>query len=341
MPDEATHQGGRGSRPSPKGRQVDAVALAEVRALLGDRERRRDLLIEHLHLLNDAHGFLSRRHMAALAAEMRLSQAEVHEVASFYAHFRIADEDADAALPVVRVCDGIACMLAGAAARKAALEREFAGIARVESAPCIGACDRAPAVVAGFRTVADLGAATLRAAAPAREVAPAAADVALAAARAGGAYRLLAACRDGTLGREDVFAALDAAGLRGLGGAGFPTGRKWRLVAAQPAPRLMAVNADEGEPGTFKDRWFMESAPHRVLEAALIAAWAVGCEAIYLYVRDEYPEAREALAAALGALSRAGLDGGVRIELRRGAGAYVCGEESAMLSSIADSSPQT
>ena len=334
MPDEATHQGGRGSRPSPKGRQVDAVALAEVRALLGDRERRRDLLIEHLHLLNDAHGFLSRRHMAALAAEMRLSQAEVHEVASFYAHFRIADEDADAALPVVRVCDGIACMLAGAAARKAALEREFAGIARVESAPCIGACDRAPAVVAGFRTVADLGAATLRAAAPAREVAPAAADVALAAARAGGAYRLLAACRDGTLGREDVFAALDAAGLRGLGGAGFPTGRKWRLVAAQPAPRLMAVNADEGEPGTFKDRWFMESAPHRVLEAALIAAWAVGCEAIYLYVRDEYPEAREALAAALGALSRAGLDGGVRIELRRGAGAYVCGEESAMLESI-------
>jgi formate dehydrogenase len=334
VPDEATHEGGRGSRPSPKGRQVDAAALAEVRALLGGRERRRDLLIEHLHLLNDAHGFLSRRHIAALAAEMRLSQAEVHEVASFYAHFRIADEAADATLPVVRVCDGIACMLAGATARKAELERELAGIARVEAAPCIGACDRAPAVVAGFRTVGDLGAATVRAAAPAREVAPAAADAALAAARAEGAYRLLAACRDGTLDREGVFAALDAAGLRGLGGAGFPTGRKWRLVAAQPAPRLMAVNADEGEPGTFKDRWFMESAPHRVLEASLIAAWAVGCEAIYLYVRDEYPEAREALAAALGALSRAGLDGGVRFELRRGAGAYVCGEESAMLESI-------
>jgi formate dehydrogenase len=330
---EASPQPKRG-RVAPKGRQIDPVARAEVLRLLGDAPRRRDLLIEHLHLLNDAQGCLTHAQLAALAETMKLSQAEVFEVASFYAHFRIVPAMTDPVLPVIRVCDGVACMIAGAAARKADLVARFAGIAEVESAPCIGACDRAPAVAAGFRSPPVLDATSLRAASASCPIGDAAADAALAAARAAGAYAQLGSCRSGAIAREAIFAALDASGLRGLGGAGFPTGRKWRLVAAQPAPRLMAINADEGEPGTFKDRWFLEQAPHRVLEAALLAAWAVGCETIYLYIRDEYPEARETMAAAIGALGRAGLLGDTTIDLRRGAGAYVCGEESAMLESI-------
>ncbi len=328
--------GRRESRPVPKGRQVDPVALGEVGALLGTRSRARDLLIEHLHLLNDAHGCLTIRHLAALAEEMRLAFAEVYEVATFYAHFEIVDGAAAPALPVVRVCDGIACMMAGAAERHRLLAEALAGRARIVAAPCIGACDRAPAVALGFHvldsaSVADVGTAI---AAPVTPPSLDAADRTLSAYRAGGGYRTLVACREGRMNSEQVFAELDASGMRGLGGAGFPTGRKWRLVAAQPAPRLMAINADEGEPGTFKDRWLLEREPHRVLDGALIAAWATGCETVYLYIRDEYPEARAILGAAIDAAAQAGLLGAVRIEMRRGAGAYVCGEESAMLESI-------
>jgi formate dehydrogenase beta subunit len=325
---------GRSARPLPKGRQVDEQARAEIQGLLGERSRARDLLIEHLHLINDRHGALSLRHLAALAAEMRLSYAEVYEVATFYAHFRILERIADEdALPVVRVCDGIACMIAGAGARETALRAALQGKARVEAAPCIGACHQAPAAVVGFRTVPSIAAAAL-ASPEVPAISPATADAALHAYRASGGHAMIEACRNGTMSATSVFDALDAAGMRGLGGAGFPTGRKWRLVASQPAPRLMAINADEGEPGTFKDRWFLEQHAHRVLEGALIGAWATGCATIYLYVRDEYPEARETLSAALGALERAGMLGGVRVDLRRGAGAYVCGEESAMLESI-------
>jgi NADH:ubiquinone oxidoreductase subunit F (NADH-binding)/NADH:ubiquinone oxidoreductase subunit E len=333
-PGDVPRRDNRGVRPVPKGRQVDPVALAEIRSLLAGRLRARDLLIEHLHLINDRHGVLALGHLAALAHEMRLSYAEVYEVASFYAHFRIVETPgAEDGLPVVRVCDGIACMMAGAAGREAELRAALAGHARVEPAPCIGACAQAPAAVVGFRTLPRIDVAALaEAVVPA--VSDAEADAALTAYRAAGGLAQLAACRDGGTLPAAVFDALDAAGMRGLGGAGFPTGRKWRLVAAQPAPRLMAVNADEGEPGTFKDRWFLEQHAHRVLEGALIGAAAVGCSTIYVYVRDEYPEARATLAGAIGAFDRAGLLGGVRVELRRGAGAYVCGEESAMLESI-------
>lgn len=324
----------RKSRPLPKGRQVDAGALADVRRLIGDAPRARDELIECLHLLNDAQGALFLPQLAALATVMRLSYAEVYEVASFYAHFRLVDGLPSPQLPVVRVCDGVACMIAGAAERHRDLAARLTGIARVEAAPCIGACDQAPAVVAGFRSVETLDPVAIAASAMPAIEDPAAADAALAAYRGAGGMAVLEACRSGARDRESVFAALDGSGLRGLGGAGFPSGRKWRLVATQPAPRLMAVNADEGEPGTFKDRWFMETSPYRVLEGALIGAWAVGCETIYVYVRDEYPEARDILAGAIAAIGRAGLAGGARIVLRRGAGAYVCGEESAMLESL-------
>ncbi len=338
MPDDETlnpsdRQPPRAGRSAPKGRQVDPAALTRIQALIGAQRPPRDELIECLHLLNDADGALFTPRLAALAHALGQSYAEVYEVASFYAHFRIVDADPSPQLPVVRVCDGIACMVAGAAARHRDLAARLAGVARVEAAPCIGACDRAPAAVAGFRRVAEFDRASLVAGDDAP--APAAAfDAELAAYRAAGGMSLLEACLSGARSAEDIFAALDAAGLRGLGGAGFPTGRKWRLVAAQPAPRLMAINADEGEPGTFKDRWFLETAPFRVLEAALVAAWAVGCEAIYVYLRDEYPEARARLAGAIDAMARAGACGAVRVVLRRGAGAYVCGEESAMLESL-------
>jgi formate dehydrogenase len=319
----------------PKGRQVDPASRAEISRLLGSAPRRRDLLIEHLHRINDVHGRLTKPLLAALAEEMKLAYAEVFEVATFYAHFRIVEaDDGMKVLPVVRICDGIACMIAGAATIETTLAAGLAGRAHVEPAPCLGACDHAPAVAKGFARCGDSSLATVSAALAVDDAAIPDQDAALAAYRRDGGYAALLGCRAGSRTPEQVFQALDESGLRGLGGAGFPTGRKWRLVAAQSAPRLMAINADEGEPGTFKDRWFLEQDSHRVLEGALIAAWATGCEAIYVYIRDEYPEARRIFADAVAALRRAELLGAVTISIRRGAGAYVCGEESAMLESL-------
>ena len=320
-------RGGKGRRFA-RGRQVAPEARAEVAALLGDRPRRRDLLVEHLHLLQDTFGALSRARLAALAEAMRLSQAEVYEVATFYAHFDVGGAPGGA---TVRVCDGVACAVAGNAALLAA---EVPG-ARVVPAPCMGRCAGAPAAMVGRNALdrADPGAvaAAVRGGAFAAVVPP---YRGLAAYRAEGGYALLRACLAGARSRESVIAEVEASGLRGLGGAGFPAARKWRFVAAEPEPRLMAVNADEGEPGTFKDRWVLETDPHRFLEGALLAAWVVGAGEIYVYLRDEYPAAREILLAELAALRGAGLEDAAAIRLRRGAGAYVCGEESALLESL-------
>ena len=327
--------GERRGRATPRGRQVEPGALAEVRALLGDRPRRADLLIEHLHLLQDECGHLSARHLAALAEEMRLPQVAVFEVATFYAHFDVVKEDGTPPPPVtVRVCDSVSCMLAGAERLLAELRRGFDPTAvRVLRAPCMGACDRAPACSAGRRLIAPATPDAVERAIAADELDPEPpAHIGLAAYRNMGGYRLLEAVREGA--RDDVVAQLSAADLRGLGGAGFPTGRKWEIVAAQPAPRYLCVNADEGEPGTFKDRHCLASDPHRVLEGALIAAHVVGIDRIYLYLRDEYPEIHAMLAAEIAELERAGLVAPGFVELRRGAGAYICGEESAMIESI-------
>ncbi|MFN3853876.1 MAG: NAD(P)H-dependent oxidoreductase subunit E [Phreatobacter sp.] len=320
----------------PKGRPLDGQALAAVRAALGDAPRRRDLLIEHLHTLQDRFGCLPASHLRALAEEMRLSEAEIFEVASFYHHFDIVKEGGRAPPAVtVRVCTSVSCMLAGGE-RLLAEARALADPARVRvvAAPCLGRCAGAPAAMVGQRAVEAASAAGLmdlagRGATRAEPPPP----VGLEAARAGGAYRLLADCLEGRRPADDLIAILSEAGLRGLGGAGFPAGRKWAAVRAQPAPRLMTVNADEGEPGTFKDRVFLETEPHRMLEGALVAAWAVGAERIVIYLRDEYPAVRQVLAEEIAALAAAGLMV-VPIELRRGAGAYICGEESAMLESI-------
>ncbi|WP_448188179.1 NAD(P)H-dependent oxidoreductase subunit E [Azospirillum sp. sgz301742] len=327
----------RSASPLTKGRPVDARALAEVRAVLGGEPRRRDLLIEHLHRIQDAFGALSAAHLAALAEEMRLSQAEVHEVATFYAHFDVVREGEPAPPPVtVRVCDGLTCSLAGAEDLHAELTRRMAPArVRVAPAPCMGRCDTGPSVLVGRRPVDHATPDSVAAAVAAGRIEP---DVPayqdFDAYTAGGGYRLLRDALDGRATPEDYIARLDGAGLRGLGGAGFPAGRKWRFLRERPAPRLMAVNADEGEPGTFKDRRLLEGSPHQMLEGMLIAAWAIEATDVFLYVRDEYPVIRAILAREIARLSAEGLDRVTRIHLRRGAGAYICGEESAMLESI-------
>ena len=324
------------ARAQPKGRQVDPAALAAVRVLLGARPRRRDLLIEHLHLIQDAEGCLPAAHLAALAHEMRMALAEIYEVATFYHHFDVVEDGEDRPPPVtVRVCESIACAMAGADALIEVLEARAGPELRVLRAPCMGACDRAPAAAVGRNPVAPADADRVLAAAARGALDPEIpAYAGLDACIAGGGYERLAACRGGALPVEAVLAALEESGLRGLGGAGFPTGRKWRLVRAEPAPRHLAVNADEGEPGTFKDRHFIETDPHRFLEGMLIAQWAVEAETAHIYLRDEYPACREILLAEIAALERAGLARSGSIALRRGAGAYICGEESAMLESL-------
>jgi len=323
-------------RRTPKGRQVDPTALAEVGALLGERSRQRDLLIEHLHLIQDRYGWLSAAHLAALAHEMRLALTEVYEVATFYAHFDVVKEgEAPPPAVTVRVCDSLSCALVGAERLLAELPQKLGPNVRVVRAPCMGACDRAPVCAVGHAQVmqADVAAVTAAAAAPVHAHAyptPAGFD----AYRRGGGYALLQACTGGARTRDDLIKLVSDAGLRGLGGAGFPTGRKWSLVRAEPAPRLFAVNCDEGEPGTFKDRSYLEQDPHRFIEGMLIAAWIVEAKDTYLYVRDEYPEVRLLLIDELAKVAQAGLSRHTTIHLRRGAGAYICGEESAMIESI-------
>ena len=304
--------------------------------MLGDRERRRDLLIEHLHLLQDRFGCLHARHLAALAEEMRLALVEVYEVASFYAHFDIVMEDEAPPLPLtVRVCDGLSCELAGAARLLEDLRRQLGDRARVVRAPCMGGCHRAPVVAIGHALHEHATVANVMAAVDGGGDHPTLPEFTdLAGYRTAGGYRLFRACLAGERKPEEIVEILDHSGLRGLGGAGFPTGRKWRLVRQEPRPRLVAVNADEGEPGTFKDRYFLETDPHRMIEGVLIAAWAVEADEVYIYLRDEYPQCRAILESEIAAVEAAGLMPRTRIHLRRGAGAYICGEESAMLESI-------
>ncbi len=337
LPPEDRGRAGRRRPPrTPKGRQVDPLALEEVRALLGDRERRRDLLIEHLHLIQDRYGHLSAAHLAALAQEMRLALTEVYEVATFYAHFDVVKEgEAPPPAVTVRVCDSLSCALKGAEGLFAELPQKLGPNVRVVRAPCMGACDRAPVCAVGHAQVmqADVAKVIAAAAKPAHPHAyptPTAFDAYV---KSGG-YELLKSCIAGKRTRDDLIKTVSDAGLRGLGGAGFPTGRKWSLVRAEPAPRLFAVNCDEGEPGTFKDRYYLERDPHRFIEGMLIAAWIVEAADTYLYVRDEYPELILLLTDEIAKVAQAGLSKHTKIYLRRGAGAYICGEELAMIELI-------
>ncbi|HEY5638168.1 MAG TPA: NAD(P)H-dependent oxidoreductase subunit E [Burkholderiales bacterium] len=323
-------------RSTPKGRSVDPRALEAVRATLGDAPRRRDLLIEHLHRLQDGFGHLSAAHLAALAQEMRMAMAEVYEVASFYHHFDLVREG-EAAPPAltVRVCDSIGCELAGAKDLLARLPKLLGKDVRVIAAPCVGRCEAAPVAVVHQHPVEKATPEAVQAAVKAKRTTcamPQAID--FAAYRKGGGYRLLADCLAGKHSREGITKTMEDSGLRGLGGAGFPAGRKWRIVAAEPGPRVMAVNIDEGEPGTFKDRWYLERDPHRFLEGMLVAAWCAGVGEIWIYLRDEYAGCRALLERELARLAKSAPCALPPIHLRRGAGAYICGEESAMIESI-------
>jgi len=296
---------------------------------------RRDLLIEHLHVLNDHFHGLFERHIVALAAEMRLSVVEVFEVASFYHHFEIL-KDADMAPRItVRVCDSLSCSLAGSGTLLRQLQNDLSDV-QVVPVPCLGRCEQAPAAQVGQQAVAHATADAVaqRVAQNQTSPNPLPAAIRMATYLQAGGYQLARQVASGERDAESVIQVLESSGLRGLGGAGFPVGRKWRIVRSQPAPRLMAVNIDEGEPGTFKDRTCLESDPHRFLEGVLVAARVVGVDAVYIYLRDEYHEARVLLTQALADLHANPPCGLPRIELRRGAGAYICGEESAMIESI-------
>lgn len=360
------------SKSKLKGRQPDEVSIAEVRALIGERPaegHRRDLLIENLHKINDAWRGLQERHMVALAKEMNIPMAEVYEVATFYHHFDVVRAGDQAATLTVRVCDSLACELGGAQDLLARLPSILGSEVRVIAAPCIGRCEQAPAVavhqtavplatvekvaqaveVERKRSAADMPArpghsspmpfdvasfAEKSVSPPVAQVEATPPATGYATYRANGGYALAAAVASGTKAHESIIKAMEDSGLRGLGGAGFPAGRKWRIVRDQPAPRLMAVNIDEGEPGTFKDRTYLERDPHRFLEGLVIAAQVVGTDVCYVYLRDEYHDCRALLQSELDKLYADPPCTLPRIELRRGAGAYICGEESAMIESI-------
>ncbi|UXX81837.1 NAD(P)H-dependent oxidoreductase subunit E [Roseovarius pelagicus] len=323
-------------RHTPKGRQLEDGPWAEVKALLGDTPRRHDLLIEYLHLIQDEYGHLSAAHLRALAEEMRLSMAEIYEVATFYAHFDVVKEgETPPPALTIRVCDSLSCEMAGAQALKSALEDGLdPSEVRVLRAPCMGRCDTAPVLEIGHNHIDHATPEKVHAAIAANDTHAHLPEYeTLAAYRAEGGYAKLSELREGG-NFEAVQAELLDAGLRGLGGAGFPSGKKWGFVRAAPGPRYLAVNGDEGEPGTFKDRYYLERVPHLFLEGMLIAAWAVEADTCFIYMRDEYPAVLGILATEIAALEAAGIVQPGYIELRRGAGAYICGEESAMIESI-------
>ena len=320
-----------------RGRQVQPEALQEVRELLGDKSRQRDLLIEHLHLIQDKFGHISAAHLAALAQEMVLPQAEVYEVATFYAHFDVIKEGETAPPAVtIRVCDSLSCQLRGADQLKAALEAKVdPSQVRVVNAPCMGRCDTAPVAEVGHRHVDHATVDSIVQVVEAKDFHPQIPESISYESYAGeGGFALLKAVKAGERTYEELSEILSDSGLRGLGGAGFPTALKWKFVRQEEGPRMMAINGDEGEPGTFKDRHYLESDPFRFLEGMLIGAWAVEAEAVYIYLRDEYPAAREILKKAIARVEAEGLAEPGYIHLRRGAGAYICGEESAMIESL-------
>ena len=320
-----------------KGRQVDPKALSEVQALLGDESRQEDLLIEHLHKIQDKYHYISAAHLVALAREMKLSKAEVYEVATFYHHFDVIKEE-DSAPPAltVRVCESLTCEMKGAHNLIESLESVLGDEVRVQKVPCIGRCNSAPVAVVGMNPIEGATADRVIKAVTQQEIGPETINpIEFDAYRASEGYNTYVACMEGNHPIEDVLEMMDDSGLRGLGGAGFPTGRKWRIVRGQKSPKVMAVNIDEGEPGTFKDKYYLDRDPHRFLEGMLIAAWATDIHEIYVYLRDEYAAIRGSLEKEIAKLvASPPVKNMPVIHMRRGAGAYICGEESAMIESI-------
>ncbi|MDI9245966.1 NADH-ubiquinone oxidoreductase-F iron-sulfur binding region domain-containing protein [Marinobacter sp. CHS3-4] len=333
---------GKRRRASLRGRQTDPVILAELRDLIGDERiepvlRHRDRLIEHLHVLQDTYGWLSMGHLRALSAFMNVPMATVYETVTFYAHFDVIhDEQAPPPETTLRVCDSLSCQLAGAEAlRQALVDGADPEQVRVLRAPCMGRCDTAPVVEVGHHHVCHADSDKVNAVVLSGQTEPESIRwQGLADYRSVNGYGLLTDCREGRVSVESLAGELEQAGLRGLGGAGFPTFRKWQAVRAEPGPRYAVINADEGEPGTFKDRYYLEREPHVFLEGALVSAWAVEAKALYIYLRDEYPGLHHVLKQAIAELEEAAIVEPGFVILRRGAGAYICGEESALIESL-------
>ncbi|MEX1081989.1 MAG: NAD(P)H-dependent oxidoreductase subunit E [Halofilum sp. (in: g-proteobacteria)] len=324
-------------RARPKGRSVDPQALVEVQELLGDAPRDSDLLIEHLHKIQDRYGHISADRMVALAREMKLAPTEVYEVATFYHHFDVVKEGEDAPPALtVRVCDSVVCEMCGCDELVSALEKGLGSGVRVQRVPCVGRCDKAPVAIVGRNQVDNASFDSVKSTVDADARMPQLPNetVDFETYRADGGYELLTECVEGKRDVDDIVATLENANLRGLGGAGFPAGKKWRFLRMEPEPRYVAINIDEGEPGTFKDRYFLERDPHRFLEGTLIGAWAVNAPDVYLYLRDEYAMCEQILHKAVADLVANPPCKLPRIHIRRGAGAYICGEESAMIESI-------
>ena len=325
-----------------KGRLLDPAALQEVKKLLSDMPRRKDLLIEALHLIQDEYHFISAKHVVALASEMKLSHTEVYEVATFYHHFDVIKEDQTPPPPLtVRVCESVTCEMYGAKMLTENLKQLFTDGSvtseqiRIQAVPCVGRCQHAPVAVVGKNPIDQATPESVKQCVEKNKILPTLPQyVNFAEYQQSGGYQLFQDCLSGKRDAESVIMELKNSGIRGLGGAGFPVGSKWEIVRKFPEPRLMAVNIDEGEPGTFKDRYYLETDPHRFLEGSLIAAWAVGIKEIYIYLRDEYTAAREILLREIEELQSAIPEMLPEIHLRRGAGAYICGEESAMIESI-------
>ena len=327
----------KGRRGKTKGRIVDINALLQVQSLLGNEPRAKDLLIEHLHKIQDKFGHLSAAHLVALASEMKLAPTEVYEVASFYHHFDVVKENEESPPALtVRVCDSVSCEMAGSEELILALESSLGDGVRVQRVPCVGRCDMAPVAVVGQNTIDHAQSENVKAAVDAGQIIQPMPDndIDFVAYKAEGGYQLYDSLLAGKISGDEIIEVLNGTALRGLGGAGFPVGRKWGILRGQAAPRLMAVNIDEGEPGTFKDRFYMLSDPHRFLEGMLIAANVIGIDNCFIYVRDEYPSVSAILRQAIQSLQQESDYDLPHIELRRGAGAYICGEESAMIESI-------
>ncbi len=329
----------RKKRRGPKGHSVDLSALEDIKVLLSDESRQRDLLIEHLHKIQDHYQHISSKHLVALAHEMNLSTAEVYEVASFYHHFDVVKEGQKPPPPLtVRICESLACDMSGAHNLIGALENGLGDQVRIQKVPCVGRCQHAPVAVVGQNPIHQATTESVTTAVKNLDIKEKTTNyINLEKYKTNGGYQTLKKVLEGNIETESIMKQMEDSGLRGLGGAGFPAGRKWRIVNGFDTPRLMAVNIDEGEPGTFKDRHYLEIDPHRFLEGMIIAALTVGCDAIYIYLRDEYAGCRDILSREIANLQNNPPSDSVElppIYLRRGAGAYICGEESAMVESI-------
>ena len=326
----------RGKKGRVEGRTTPHKSLADIRELLGDEPRSRDMLIEHLHKIQDHYGHISNRHILALAIDMSLPMAEVYETATFYHHFDVIKPKETPPPPLtIRVCESLSCEMFGAKELIEDLKTKYKNEIRIQAVPCVGRCDVAPVAVVGTNPIEHANQESVENAVSNKDIDAAVADyIGYADYKDSGGYKTLIDCVSGKHEREEIIKTLEDSKLRGLGGAGFPTGQKWRILSQQTKPRLIAINIDEGEPGTFKDRYYLERDPHRFIEGTLIAHWAIEAEDIYIYLRDEYAGCRKALEIELAALKQDPPCQLPNIHLRRGAGAYICGEESAMIESI-------